>query len=177
MQPGLTRAIPMAFLGFIFGALFVIVLRALQSIEPLWDPQLGLVMCAFTITAGFVWGMGAFDPRMNQHAHEPSEHDEDTSAHAEPEPEPRSVSILGYSMGQVATWTVVLMIVLFAYAIFGGRYVRTTSDPIASPANIGFMPVQVPFSGDYITWNGEVVLFSELTLFVMLVVITLGRWS
>ncbi|MDX1991135.1 MAG: hypothetical protein SF029_02015 [bacterium] len=173
MQPGLTRAVPMAILGFILGALFTIGLRALQSIEPVWDPQIGLITCAITVTWFFVWGMGAFNPAMSQHAHEPGEDDHADDHHAPAEEATTPTTILGYSIWQVATLTLVVLVAIFAYAVFGGGFVRTTNDPIGSAADIGFTPVRLPLSGDYFTWQGETVLFSELTLFAGFAIFTL----
>ncbi len=67
MQPGLSRAIPMAIIGFLFGALLVIVIRGLQGLDPLWAAGPGIVMTAFTTAGFFVWGMGAFNPKMSVH--------------------------------------------------------------------------------------------------------------
>ncbi len=176
MQPGLTRAVPLGILGLIVGMLFVIVLRALQSVNPVWDPQIAIVSCAFFVSFFFVWGMGAFDPRMNQHAHEPSEDDHGKALaeihHIEEAPAQPTV-VLGYSMWEIATWTTALLVVLFAFAFLGPSFIQTTGDPAASAAAVGFVPVKVPFSGDFITWNGEVVLFSKFTLLVIFVLFTL----
>ena len=54
MQPGLTRAIPMGIVGFILGAAFVLVLRSLQSMDPLWDAQIGVLMTGHGVSIGFL---------------------------------------------------------------------------------------------------------------------------
>src|SRR5262245_26698734 len=77
MQPGLSRAIPMAILGFLFGSLVVIVLRFLQSLDPIWAVGPGLVVSVIFTAIFFVWGMGAFNPAMSVHGEEAEAHHEE----------------------------------------------------------------------------------------------------
>ena len=57
----------MAILGFMVGALITIILRGLQSLDPIWAAGPGLVMAGFFMAGFFVWGMGAFNPKLSVH--------------------------------------------------------------------------------------------------------------
>ncbi len=87
-KPGLSRAIPALIVGFIASLAFVYALRALQDMDPVWmntesseGAQVGMVLAAFVSMGTFMWGVGAFDPKMSEHG----EH-----AHEEEEPAPES---------------------------------------------------------------------------------------
>ncbi|GAB4515550.1 MAG: hypothetical protein OHK0046_19270 [Anaerolineae bacterium] len=173
MKPGLTRAVPAAILGFLGGALFVILLRSLQSVDPIWDPEIGMVMAVFSASAVFVWGMGGFNPAMNAHPHEPEVDHETGLILAEPheetveETEASPTYILGYSIWQISFWIIVLLVCLAAAATLSGFFLQTTSDPAASRDSIGFVRYQLPF-------GGPEVLLSQLTLFIVFIVITMA---
>ncbi len=137
MQPGLSRAIPLGILGFILGALLVLVIRALQSMDPVWSPQVGLVAGALLCAALFVWGMGAFDPKMSVHG---EGHDEE--AHHEEE-EATPASILGGIGWQMTALLIGFIVFLAAISFPGFITLTTTADPIASATQVGFIPVQV----------------------------------
>lgn len=154
-QPGLTRAIPMAILGFLVGALVVIIFRALQSI-PLWDPGVGIVFGTIFCAAFFIWGMGAFDPKMNLHGEE-AERELERMAQVEPPPN----KLLFGTVWQIATITILGFIVLVAFAILSGFTLVTTADPLASPNLIGYFPVE---------WFGQELLISELVVFVFFLI-------
>lgn len=168
----------MGILGFIAGALAVMLLRGLQGLDPLWHAEIGFTLAAFTSAGFFVWGMGGFDPEMNTHAHEPEVNElglivAEPHHEEEAEEEHPPVRVLGYSMWQVSFWTIVLMVVFFGLAtIPGGPALRISNDPVAEPSSIGYVPLQIPFGGN-VTFRGEEVLFSELTLFVMFTAFTL----
>ena len=75
LQPGLARAVPMGILGFIGGALLALVIRMLQGLDPAGSVGAAFVLGAFISSGVFVWGMGAFDPRMSVHGdHAEEEH-------------------------------------------------------------------------------------------------------
>ena len=155
MQPGLSRAVPIGILGFVSGALLVVIIRGLQSMDPLWDPELGLVSAGFLASFAFVWGMGALNPSVNAHAHEPEtdetgliiadEHD----THQEEDEAPETVlNVLGYSIWQIAFWTIVLMVVLFAFAsLEGGFALQISSTVEAQTEEIGYYTIDLPFGG------------------------------
>ena len=79
-KPGLSRAIPYMIAGFILSLIVVYGVRTLQDMDPVWmnaesseGAQVGLVLAAFVSGATFLWGVGAFDPKMSEHgdhAHE-----------------------------------------------------------------------------------------------------------
>lgn len=177
MKPGLARAVPMGILGFLLGVLIVFILRGLQSLDPIWDPQIGLILAAFTSSFAFVWGMGAYNPSVNQHPHEPeideetglivvdASHDEEHDHHDE-EPE-EGFSVFGWSLWQVSFLTIVLLFVIGAAATLPtGFYLQQSNDPGASPASVGTTTMTLPFGGPEI----EV---TQLTLFIGLVLITI----
>jgi hypothetical protein len=151
-KPGLERAIPAAILGFIAGCLLVVLLRAFQSMDPLWDVSVAIVVAPFTMAFAFIWGMGGFDPRMSEHAHGP-DHDsadagdhalatvagESALAHADSaheehhEAEVTPVTVLGMEIWRVATLLVILLVVLFGFAMLPtGLTLIITDDPEAS---------------------------------------------
>ncbi|MCU0498513.1 MAG: hypothetical protein MUF87_14275 [Anaerolineae bacterium] len=173
MQPGLTRAVPMAFIGFVLGAALVLLLRSLQSMDPVWDAQLGMISAVINSSIFFVWGMGAFDPKMSEHhahahyddekglivvegAHEEAHHDED---HA---PIPQ---MLTGQIWQITFWSIVLTAGLLLFASLDiGPSLTISNDPMANRNQIG-----------YYTMNlfGTDVVVSELTAFAVFFAFTL----
>ena len=84
-KPGLSRAIPYMIIAFILSLLLVYGIRTLQDMDPVWmnadsteGAQVGLVLAAFASMAAFMWGIGAFDPKMSEHGDHA--HEEDDSA-------------------------------------------------------------------------------------------------
>ncbi len=82
-KPGLSRAIPALIIGFIASLAFVYALRVLQNMEPVWmnadsseGAQVGMVLAAFVSMATFMWGVGAFDPKMSEHGDHADEHED-----------------------------------------------------------------------------------------------------
>jgi len=176
MKPGLTRAVPAAILGFIGACVFVIVMRALQSIDPVWDPEIGLILAVFVTSGAFIWGMGATDPRMNTHPHEP-EVDEETGLaivsaeaedhHHEEEGEEEPDSVLGYSLWSLSFWLTVILVAIGAFVTLPtGLVLQQTSDPAASPTGVGYSTWEIPVLGV------ETEL-SQLTLFAGFILVTI----
>lgn len=153
MQPGLHRAIPMAIIGFVLAALVVIILRGLQQLDPLWAPGPGFVLSAFVSAGFFVWGMGAFDPKMSVHG----EHAEE--AHHEEET-PKPTTILSSSIWTLFTYLLIALVPLMLFAVFGGLNLKTTEDALASRTAVGYFPVE---------WFGRELLISELVVLAALV--------
>ena len=155
MQPGLTRAVPAAILGFLAAVVFVILIRALQGMSPVFDPEVGFVLGAFASAFAFVWGMGAGDPRMQEHVHGPEvdpetglilldEHDVVEELEAEGEP----LEILGFSVWQVTFWTLLLLAAIFAFAnLPTGLTMRISNDPAAQASEIGSENWEIPVLG------------------------------
>ena len=82
-KPGLPRAIPYMIVAFILSLIFVYGIRSLQNMEPVWmnaetseGAQVGLVLAAFASMGAFMWGVGAFDPKMSEHGEHSHEHDD-----------------------------------------------------------------------------------------------------
>lgn len=166
MQPGLARAVPLGIVGFIVGALIAIVIRMAQGLDPNPDAPLAfvgpaMVLGAFLSSGFFVWGMGAFDPRMNvhgeEHAIEPAE-----AAKAE-----SPLAILGGYTWQMTFW---LILMVFAIAVFaflpGGPTIRSVQGDDGNVAAIGYTEVPLPFGGPTVT-------VSYLVLFIVFVAWTI----
>ena len=169
MKPGLHRAVPFAIGGFAIGALLVMVIRGLQSLDPLFDPQLGFIMAGFMSAGFFIWGMGGFNPEMSTHPHEP-ETDETGLIIAEPEDhedvieEPRRAFF--FSVWQISFLTIITMVVLLGFAsIPNGFFLRISNDEAASTIDVGYDTVELPFDGPEI----EV---SQLSVFVGFIAFT-----
>ncbi len=168
MQPGLSRAIPMGILGFIVGMVLLVLIRSLQSLEPVMDAELAMILGAFISAGFFVWGMGAFDPRMNQHAHEPGEHDDEhalalVEEHAEIE---RPGEILG---GYVWLVTTLLLAVILAIAVVAflpnGLTLQTVPQGPGNTASISFYEVEL---------FGQTMAVSGLTILIIFVIVMLA---
>jgi hypothetical protein len=167
MQPGLSRAVPMGILGFLVGAALVLIIRALQSLDPVMDDQLVMIMGAFISTAFFVWGMGAFDPKMSEHAHEPGEHDDEhalalAEAH-EAQEEP--TQILG---GYVWLVTTVLLVVILAIGVVAflptGLTLQIVAEAEGNTAAIGFAQWEL-FGQTFIV--SELIILIGFVIFMM----------
>jgi Na+-transporting methylmalonyl-CoA/oxaloacetate decarboxylase gamma subunit len=158
-NPGVSRAIPSGILGFLVGVLIVIILRGLQSLDPLWNPGVGIVFGALFGAAFFIWGIGAFDPKLSVHGEEEeaAHHEEEADAVEKP------TSILSTYVWQMVTLLIVVFVVLFAFALWGGLTLRVTDDPLASTTAVGYFTLQLPF-------GGPEVLLSELVVFIAFVV-------
>ena len=83
-KPGLSRAIPALIIGFIASLAFVYAVRVLQNMDPVWmnadsseGAQVGMVLAAFVSMATFMWGVGAFDPKMSEHGDHAEEHEDE----------------------------------------------------------------------------------------------------
>ena len=145
MQPGPGRALPMGILGFLAGMGLLVVVRYLQSLQPYMDPQLGIVFGTALAAVGFIYGMGAFDPQMNLHAHEPAEGEEDHAHEAaadEADAEPGKV--LGGWLWLLSSLLVLLLIVIAFFALLpDGPGLRISGDPLADFASIGVVQLEL----------------------------------
>jgi hypothetical protein len=173
MRPGLTRAVPVGLLGFLIGALVVLVLRWVQGLDPVWDAEIAVIVATFTSAGFFVWGLGAFDPRMSEHPHEPqSEYGlilaEDAHEDEAEEEEAEPVRLLGATIWQVSFWTIVVVVVLFGLATMPhGFTLQQSNDPEATFEQVGYYTMQLPF-------DGPEVEISQLTLFAGFIIFTLA---
>jgi hypothetical protein len=172
MTPGLTRAAPIGVLGFIASAVIVTILRGALDIEPVWDLEVVFVLGVFVAVAGFVWGMGAFDPQMNQHAHEPNHDDADAAHHDEStseEPAP-FLTVFSSTIWLVFFWVLILMTIGGLIIAFSGMTITSTADPLAAANEAGNEVLNLAILGDDIAVNQAVMLMG----FVMLIFVTLA---
>jgi hypothetical protein len=151
----------MAIIGFMVGALIVIILRGLQSLDPIWASGPGLIMGVIFTAAFFVWGMGAFDPRLSIHGDPEAEE----AVHEELEQKAeRPSGILTSSIWQLVTATLILSVILGGFAALpGGLTLTQTVVPGASPTTVGFADVPLPF-------GGPTVQVSTLVIFAVFVI-------
>jgi hypothetical protein len=133
MQPGLARAVPLGIVGFVIGATIAYLIRLAQGLEPNAAAPYGfvgsaMVLGAFISAGFFVWGMGAFDPRMNVHGEHAAEE------HHEPEPEEPRQILVGYTW-QILLWTILLVVAVAAFAFIPSgpqlRSIQGDGDPAA----------------------------------------------
>jgi hypothetical protein len=157
-KPGLSRAVPMGIIGFMVGALLVFVIRALQSLLPIWDPGVGLVFGTFFSAGFFVWGMGGFDPSMSAHGDGEHGHDD---AHAAEEEVAAPTTILGYSIWQVLFSTIILLSLIGAFAWLGPK-LTTVASTDANVGAIGMVPMNL-FGTEIIV--SQLVIFAGYILF------------
>lgn len=167
MQPGPGRALPMGILGFLAGMGLLVIIRFLQSLQPYMEPQLGIVLGTTLAAVGFIYGMGAFDPQMNTHAHEPEE-GEDEHAHdeAEEEAEGESSGVLGGWLWLSSSLLVLLLIAIAAFALLpDGPGLRISGDPLADFATIGVVQLQL---GDATFEMTQLTLLIAFAVFMFL---------
>lgn len=138
-KPNLARAIPMGIIGFVLAVFFVVGVRALQSMEPVWDTGVVLVVAPFFVTFAFIWGIGGLDSRLNQHPHQPEgglptaltvgdEEHHDTE-------EAKPFAILSAELWKVATALIVLLLVIFTLAMLPtGLTLRVVNQDVANTA-------------------------------------------
>lgn len=164
-QPSISRAVPMGVLGFLVGALAVIIVRALQSLTPIWDPGVGIVFGTFFCAIFFIWGIGAFDPRLSAHEEEEGEdHHEVVPAESQPA---GALTVLSGSLWQVVFAVVALIVVLAAMAKLGPALITTTQNA-SSTLEVGMIPAQI-FGQD--VQVSTAVIFA---VFVIIMLISLG---
>ncbi|MCE2488357.1 MAG: hypothetical protein J4G17_00080 [Anaerolineae bacterium] len=167
MQPGPGRALPMGILGFLAGMGLLVLIRYLQSLQPYMEPQLGIVLGTALAAAGFIYGMGAFDPLMNTHAHEPEEGEEE-HAHkeAEEEAEDDPDRVLGGWLWLSSSLLILLLIVIAAFALLpDGPGLRISGDPLADFASIGVVQLQL---GDATFEMTQLTLLVAFVIFMFL---------
>ncbi len=160
MQPGLSRAVPLGILGFLIGTGLLMLIRALQSLDPVLDAQLGIVMGTLFCAGFFVWGMGAFDPKMSEHAHEPGA-DDHALAHVE-EPEVETpIKILGGYMWVFLTLLIaIILVIAFVGFLPQGPALKTVGDPMGDVAAIAMFPVEI---------GNQTIMVSKLTALIAIV--------
>ena len=183
MQPGLSRAVPVSMLAFIGSLVFVMVVRYLQDVTPLFDPGVGMILAAFVSSFAFIWGMGGADPRMSTHPHEPEvdaetglivygEEDEHHEKVAEEDGDP--ISVLGYSIWQVSFLTIVVLSLIAGFALAPtGFTLQTTNDPDANVSSIGDEAWEIPLIGVE-TELSQLAAFSMVIIFTFVLLFIIG---
>jgi hypothetical protein len=156
----------MAIIGFAVGALFVILLRAAQNLTPLWDTGVVIVLSSFTTAIFFMWGVGAFNPKLSEHGDGSEPPPLDEVLNQQP-----PLTILGFSTWQLAFWLILIVAVLAAGAVLGPT-LRTVTDPNASVSAVGLVPVEL---------FGQEVMVSQIFIFigfaaVMLISLAITAW-
>lgn len=155
----------MGIIGFMFGALIVIVLRGLQSLDPIWAPGPGIIMAVVMTAVFFIWGMGAFDSRLSIHGDPEAE----AVAHESLEKEataPRG--LLVSSIWQLVTILVVLGVILGGFAVLpGGMALTQTVVPGASLTSVGYADVELPLGGPTIQVS-TLVIFAVFVIWAFL---------
>ena len=131
------------------------------------EPQLGIVFGTALAAAGFIYGMGALDPQMNVHAHEPAEGEED-HAHeaAADEADTESGKVLGGWLWLLSSLMVLLLIVIAFFVLLpDGPGLRISGDPLADFASIGVVQLELGALSLEMTQLTLLVLF---TIFMFL---------
>ncbi|MEO0562798.1 MAG: hypothetical protein AAF125_11835 [Chloroflexota bacterium] len=164
MYPGIPRATSGALIGLFGGFLFVTLLRAWIGIEPFWNTGLAMTMGIFAAAAGFIWGMGGFNPTMSEHA--------DDSV---PPPTPDEVaekqgimSVLGGTSWLMVFVSVAMMGGFMLAAYVPGLGLTITRDTNSSSRAFGTVPVEL-FGNEFMV--NQVVF---LLIWVAFVVISLA---
>lgn len=148
----------MGIVGLLLGVVLVTAIRALQGLDPVQDPGVSLVLGGFTAVGFFLWGIGAFDPRMSEHAHDPEHAEQLALALAEEETQAPPTAILGGYIWLLITGLLVLLLVIGAFALLpGAPTLQTTSSPLGNTAANGFIEVQL---------LGQTFIISQLLLLI-----------
>lgn len=169
MVYSINRAFPLAVFGFVIGAGGVLLLRSLQNLDPVWSPQIGLVIGGLVASLFFLWGIGAYSSAMA--AHHVPEPEEDEFGNELPvedhhHDDETPTSILGNQVWTVAFWVMVLFIGLLFFASLPGGFGYTVSnDPAANTNANGFFEFN---------WFGTQVYVSKLVAFILFVGFTIA---
>lgn len=155
-QPGLGRATLMGILGFLTGSLLVTVIRALQSMDPIWDSGVGIIFSMFLSAAFFVWGIGAFNFKLSAHGEGP----EIEKIHAELQEKAKEPSyILTSTVWQIGGLLLGMILLIFAAAVLGPS-LTISGDPNSSTKMVGFFELTIA---------GETLYLSQFVIFLLFV--------
>ncbi|RMF77183.1 MAG: hypothetical protein D6737_18495 [Chloroflexi bacterium] len=171
MQPGLGRAIPMGVFGFLLGFFIVLVLRAIQGLTPVWSFGPAMVVAAFVSTGFFVWGMGAFDPRMSVHGdhHDEAETDDEDAVEESDENEGRSSLWILTNYVWVSTFGLIVILLIIAIFAFGPGPIhlglQTADVAEGSVVDVGTTTLSL-FGKEYVLSQGALfVIFAVWAVF------------
>lgn len=179
-RPGLTRAIPMALIGFIIALLVVAGFRALQGLDPVLDTGVALVVAPLFMMGFFLWGLGGFDYSLSEHhPHSPegglvtalvhpdqipAEHHDDTPA--------KPLTVLGYQVWHVFTLVLLVTVVMFAFAMTSNFQIRSVgqaeADLTVFAQDVTYaLPLGVgTFQGSQLAVFTGFILFTMFSLFL-----------
>ena len=164
-HPGINRAIPGAIVGLIIGELIVMGIRAFQGL-PVWEPGVALVLAPFTMMAGWLWGVGAFNPKLSEHG---EHHAEETAIatvddegneivayaagdhHHEEEEEPSELFFTEF--WKSLSLPMVILVIIFLFALIpGGFYLPVVdADNASVTAFATTVTLNLPFVGEFQT--------------------------
>lgn len=178
-HPGVSRAIPGSIFGFLAGLAIVLGLRALQGLDPVWDPGVALVLSPFTAMFGWLWGIGAFNPKLSEHGeHHDDEHaivpheGDAHAAHHDDEEEGPFAIMMG-QIWRVLTYSLVIMGIFYAIAALPtGLMLQTAADPAANPAAFGNEVTLNLFGNEFVTT--QMVIFLGFVAFTILSLVIFG---
>lgn len=172
-HPGFYRAVPGAILGFVIGELIVIGIRSMQGL-PVWDTGVAIVLAPFTMMVGWMWGVGAFNPKLSEHGEHHDEHAivEAESAAAHHEEEQAPASIFFTEVWKAATLPLLLLLVIFAFAnLPDGFGIQITTHPDANAAVFSnAITVNLPILGIIHTTQMAVFLAFVAWLVISLII-------
>jgi len=180
-HPGINRAIPGAILGFVLGEAIVMGIRYAQGLEP-WNAGVALVLAPFTLMAGWMWGVGAFNPKLSQHGEHHAEESAivpsedgaivkaEAAAHHADDEGPAAVFFT--EIWKAISLPLILLLLVFGFAnIPGGFLIRTVSDPLADPAQFASsVTLELPVIGTVQTTEMVIFLVFIGWLFLSLLV-------
>ena len=142
-HPGVFRAIPGAILGFVAGLAIVLGIRTLQGLDPVWNPGVALVLAPFTTTFGWLWGIGAFNPKLSEHGehHHDDEHAivaVDGDKHAVVHEEEAGIGeLLMSGIWRALSYSLLLLTIFFALATLTNLGLQIVGQSNASTAAFG----------------------------------------
>jgi Na+-transporting methylmalonyl-CoA/oxaloacetate decarboxylase gamma subunit len=184
-HPGINRAIPGAIIGFVLGEAIVMGIRTAQGL-PAWDAGVALVLAPFTLMAGWMWGIGALNPKLSEHG---EHHADETAivpaegaavvpaqAAAAHDEEESPSSIFFTEIWKAISLPLLLLLIVFGFAhIPGGFLIRTVNDPLADTAQFASsVMIELPFIGTVETTEMIIFLVFVGWLFLSLMIFAGG---
>lgn len=167
-KPGIQRGVPMAIIGFIVGIGVLQFVRTLQQMDPIWDPQVAFVVIPFFIVGFFMWGMGAFDPRMSEHPHGPEDVAIVPADEAHPETTTGPFGLLMSQFWVVSFAVILVVLVLFALATAPtGLFLQTVNQ---AEGNVAAIETDQAF---LLPLGVDTVEASQLSVFLAFIIFTL----
>ena len=167
MNPGVVRGVPMGILGFLLGMFIVVVLRALQGLDPVFDLGVGLVLAVFMSAGFFMWGIGAFDPKLSEHGEGHAEH-----AAEEAEEEVKPAAAVTNAVWQITFWLIIVLVIVGFFAWVPGGPVRLVADTDEASV-VGFGMVTIEAFGERMEL-AQTTVFAAIFVFSIFSLIAIG---